>query len=79
MTLLNSFRKGVDAGWVCRCAVRLTMNGGRVVRFRPGQVIYTGDYRYEGMDLVLALDIMAGPASAIFEERPQSIGAALAA
>ena len=79
MELFDYFRKGADAGWVCKCAVRLTVDGGRLVRFRPGQAIYTGDYRVQGMDMVLALDMLAGPAATMEQERPQSIGAALAA
>jgi hypothetical protein len=78
MDMLNYFRKGLDSGWVCRSAVRLTVDRGRVVRFRPGQVIYIGDYRYEGMDMVLALDRRAGPGPVLAVERPQSISAALA-
>jgi hypothetical protein len=79
MDLLDYFRKGVDAGWVCKCAVRLAVNGGRTIRFRPGQVIYTGDFRVDGIDMVLALDMLAGPQAAAQQDRPQSISAALAA
>ena len=79
MDLLDYFRKGVDAGWVCKRAAKLAVDGGRTVRLRPGQVIYTGDFRIQGQDLALLLDMLLGPANAIFEERPQSISAALAA
>jgi hypothetical protein len=79
MDMLNYFRKRLGSGWVCRCAVRLTMDNGRVVRFRPGQAIYTGDYRYEGKDMVVALDLLLGSQTAWAEERPQSIRAAMVA
>ena len=77
MDMLDYFRKGLDSGWVCRSAVRLSVDRGRVVRFRPGQEICLGDYRYEGTDMVLALDRLLGPQAAWAAERPQSISAAL--
>jgi hypothetical protein len=79
MDLLNFFRRGADAGWVCKRAAKLTVDSGRTVRLRPGQVIYTGDFRFHGQDLALALDMLLGPMATMGLERPQSIGAALAA
>ncbi|WP_297488867.1 hypothetical protein [Acidocella sp.] len=79
MNLLTYFRKSAGAGWVCKSAVRLQMDGRKTQLFRPGQEIYTGDFRYEGQDLALLLDILAGPEAALADERPQSISAAMAA
>lgn len=76
MELLDYFRKGADAGWVCKRGGRLVLDNGRAVRLRPGQVIYTGDFRYQGTDLALALDQLLGKTQD--EERAQSIQAALA-
>ncbi len=78
MDLLEYFRKGTDAGWVCKRSLRLALDNGRVARLRPGQVIYTGDFRTQGADLALTLDRLLGPQSVSDNERPQSIGAALA-
>jgi hypothetical protein len=77
MDLLDYFRKGIDAGWVCKRSGRLTIDGGREVRLRPGQVIYTGDFRYQGQDLALTLDLLLGEEVQWDNERPQSISAAL--
>ena len=77
MQLLDFFRKGADAGWVCKRAARLTLDG-KLVRLRPGQVIYTGDFRYQGNDLALTLDMLLGSLEVWDDERPQSIGAAMA-
>ncbi len=77
MDLLDFFRKGADAGWVCKRAARLTLDG-RTARLRPGQAIYTGDFRYQGQDLALTLDMLLGSLDVWDDERPQSIGAAMA-
>ncbi len=77
MDLLDFFRKGADAGWVCKRAARLTLDG-RVVRLRPGQAIYTGDFRYQGTDLALTLEMLLGSLEVWDDERPQNIGAAMA-
>jgi hypothetical protein len=77
MNLLDFFRKGADAGWVCKRAARLTLDG-KTVRLRPGQVIYTGDFRYHGADLALTLDMLLGSLEMWDDERPQSISAAMA-
>ena len=79
MELLKYFRKSAGAGWVCKQSVRLALDGRKTQLFRPGQEIYTGDFRYQGQDLALTLDMMAGPQAIMVDERPQSIGAALAA
>lgn len=76
MDLLDYFRKGTDAGWVCKLSGKLRLDNGREVRLRPGQVIYTGDFRYQGMDLALRLDMLLG-SEAAWDERPQSIRAAI--
>jgi len=78
MGLLDYFRKGTDAGWVCKRSGMLTLDNGKMVRLRPGQVIYTGDFRYQGADLALTLDMLLGPQKIWDDERPQSIRAALA-
>lgn len=78
MDLLDYFRKGTDAGWVCKRSGRLVLDNGRAVRLRPGQVIYTGDFRFQGADLALTLDRLLGSQIVWDNERPQSIRAALA-
>ena len=52
---------------------------GRAARLRPGQVIYTGDFRYQGADLALTLDALLGEELSWEQERPQNIRAAMAA
>jgi hypothetical protein len=78
MELLDHFRKSAGAGWVCKRAVRLRLDNGRQVRLRPGQEVYTGDFRFRGMDLAVSLDLQLGPLGEWANERPQSISAALA-
>ncbi|HYP63120.1 MAG TPA: hypothetical protein VEQ16_04495 [Acidocella sp.] len=79
MDLLDYFRRGLDAGWVCKRAARLTLDNGKTVRLRPGQVIYTGDFRYQGSDLALTLDQLIGDNPAWTMERPQNLREAVAA
>jgi len=76
MDLLDFFRKGADAGWVCKRAARLTLDG-RIVRLRPGQAIYTGDFRYQGTDLAVTLEMLLGSLEVWDDERPQSISEAM--
>jgi len=76
MDLLDFFRKGADAGWVCKRVAWLTLDG-KTVRLRPGQAIYTGDFRYQGEDLALTLEMLLGPLHMWDDERPQSINAAM--
>ena len=78
MDLLDYFRKGAGAGWVCKRTGKMELNG-RMVRLRPGQVIYTGDFRYQGADLALTLDALLGEELSWEQERPQNIRAAMAA
>ena len=78
MDLLDHFRKGADAGWVCKRNLRLALDNGRTARLRPGQVIYTGDFRTQGADLALTLDGLLSPQPGADDERPQSIRAAMA-
>lgn len=79
MDFLDYFRKGLDSGWVCKRAGTLTLDNGKTVRLRPGQVIYTGDFRYQGADLALTLDSMLSDDILPVTERPQSLSAAVAA
>ncbi len=77
MDLLEHFRKGLGSGWVCTSGMRITLDNGKTIRLRPGQAIYTGDFRYQGADLALMLDMLAGSPPAGLAERPQSIRAAI--
>jgi hypothetical protein len=79
MDFLDYFRKGLDAGWVCKRAATLTLDNGKAVRLRPGQVIYTGDFRFKGADLALTLDSLLDDCPPPATERPQSLSAAVAA
>jgi hypothetical protein len=78
MNLHDFFRKGTHAGWVCTRSLSLPLQNGAQTRFRPGQEIYTGDYRWQGADLVLTLDRLLGPGMDWIPDRPQSLSAALA-
>lgn len=54
--LISHFRRGADDRWVCKFALQISTENGRIQSFRVGQTVHPGEYNYDGEDLVAGLD-----------------------